>query len=119
MLPPRASGFDMKKAYEGAMDQIGSDKDAGDLWKDWIKIVEAEPAHNVHEEQQKMDMLRKIYRRAVQIPLHNVEQLWRELDTFENKLNKLTVRLQGVVSLQWTLTLNRLKNFSLKSAKRT
>jgi len=88
----------MKKAYEGAMDQIGGDKDAGDLWKDWIKVVEAEPAHNVHEEQQKMDILRKIYRRAVQIPLNTVEQLWRELDTFENKLNKLTVRLQGMIS---------------------
>jgi len=97
VLPLRASGFDMKKAYEGAMDQIGSDKDSGDMWKDWIRVVEAEPAHNVHEEQQKMDILRKIYRRAVQIPLHNVEQLWRELDTFENKLNKLTVKPQFMI----------------------
>ena len=110
----------MKKAYEGAMDQIGSDKDAGDLWKEWIKIVEAEPAHNVHEEQQKMDMLRKIYRRAVQIPLHNVEQLWRELDTFENKLNKLTVRLQGTVSSPVESNVkHRLKNSSLRSARHT
>jgi len=110
----------MKKAYEGAMDQIGSDKDAGDLWKDWIKVVEAEPAHNVHEEQQKMDMLRKTYRRAVQIPLHNVEQLWRELDTFENKLNKLTVQLQFMISSPVDSNIkHRLKSSSLKSARHT
>ena len=44
------------------------------------------------EQQQKMDALRCVYHRAVQIPLENVEQLWRELDAFENKLNKITAR---------------------------
>ena len=39
-----------------------------------------------------MDALRKIYHRAVQIPLENVEKLWSELETFENGLNKITVR---------------------------
>lgn len=87
----RTMNLDMKKAYEGALECIGQDKDSGELWKEWLAIVEAEPTHNVHEEQQKMDAMRKIYRRAVQIPLNNVEALWRELDAFENKLNKVTV----------------------------
>jgi len=39
-----------------------------------------------------MDALRKVYHRAVQIPLENVERLWSELETFENSLNKITVR---------------------------
>lgn len=39
-----------------------------------------------------MDALRKVYHRAVQIPLENVEKLWSELETFENSLNKITVR---------------------------
>lgn len=39
-----------------------------------------------------MDALRKVYHRAVQIPLENVEKLWTELETFENSLNKITVR---------------------------
>jgi len=39
-----------------------------------------------------MDALRKIYHRAVQIPLENVEKLWSELETFESGLNKITVR---------------------------
>jgi hypothetical protein len=57
-------------------------------------------AHTLHstlqttstwEEQQKMDALRKVYHRAVQIPLDNVERLWSELETFETNLNKITV----------------------------
>jgi hypothetical protein len=37
-----------------------------------------------------MDALRKVYHRAVQIPLENVEALWSELETFENNLNRIT-----------------------------
>lgn len=39
-----------------------------------------------------MDALRKVYHRAVQIPLENVEGLWKEYEAFENALNKITVR---------------------------
>ena len=38
-----------------------------------------------------MDALRKVYHRAVQIPLENVEALWQELEAFENGLNRITV----------------------------
>lgn len=40
-----------------------------------------------------MDALRSVYHRAVVVPLENVEILWRELDSFENGLNKITVRV--------------------------
>ena len=39
-----------------------------------------------------MDALRKVYHRAVQIPLENVEVLWKDYEAFENGLNKITVR---------------------------
>lgn len=39
-----------------------------------------------------MDALRKVYHRAVQIPLDNVERLWQELETFETNLNKITAK---------------------------
>lgn len=38
-----------------------------------------------------MDALRKIYQRAVTIPLENVEQLWQEYERFENGLNHTLV----------------------------
>lgn len=39
-----------------------------------------------------MDSLRKVYHRAVQIPLDNVERLWQELEAFETGLNKITAK---------------------------
>ena len=41
-----------------------------------------------------MDLLRKLYQKAVKIPLSNVEQIWKDYDAFENGLNKLTVSVQ-------------------------
>lgn len=39
-----------------------------------------------------MDSLRKVYHRAVQIPLENVQKIWEDLETFENGLNKVTAK---------------------------
>ena len=39
-----------------------------------------------------MDALRKVYHRAVQIPLNNVERLWQELEAFETNLNRITAK---------------------------
>lgn len=46
---------------------------------------------NTWEEQRKMDSMRRVYQRAVAIPLNNVEHLWKEYDQWENGLNRLTV----------------------------
>jgi cleavage stimulation factor subunit 3 len=82
----------VKKAFEFALLHIGHDRAAGDIWREYIDFVKAGEAKTTWEEQQKMDALRRLYHRAVVIPLDNVEQLWRELDQFENGLNKITVR---------------------------
>ena len=60
-----------------------------------------------------MDALRKIYHRAVQIPLENVEKLWSELETFESGLNKITVRAILSPILFDYAYLCRLKNLCL------
>jgi cleavage stimulation factor subunit 3 len=57
-----------------------------------------------------MDSLRKVYHRAVQIPLENVERLWSELETFENSLNKITVRYFSDHLISW-LTAVQAKKF--------
>lgn len=38
-----------------------------------------------------MDLMRKIYQRAVCLPLENLEALWQDYNAFENDLNKATV----------------------------
>jgi hypothetical protein len=50
-----------------------------------------------------MDALRKVYHRAVQIPLENVETLWSELEAFENGLNRVVVSISNFVPSQPTL----------------
>jgi phytoene dehydrogenase-like protein len=81
----------IKRAYEFALRFVGQDRDAGEIWKDYIEYVKADPTATEREAQEKMDLLRSVYRRAVQIPLDNLEQIWREWDAFENGLNKVTV----------------------------
>ncbi|KIJ12905.1 hypothetical protein PAXINDRAFT_117668 [Paxillus involutus ATCC 200175] len=82
----------VSRAYEFALNRIGQDKDSGEIWHDYIQFLKAGETTTTWEEQQKMDALRKVYHRAVQIPLENVEKLWSELETFENSLNKITAK---------------------------
>ncbi|RUO95898.1 hypothetical protein BC936DRAFT_142990 [Jimgerdemannia flammicorona] len=39
-----------------------------------------------------MDNMRRVYQRAIAIPLNNVEHLWKEYDQWENALNRLTAK---------------------------
>ncbi len=55
-----------------------------------------------------MDALRKVYHRAVQIPLENVETLWSELETFENNLNRITVSTYYFLRREAPLTTTRI-----------
>ncbi|KAH8115634.1 Suf-domain-containing protein [Phellopilus nigrolimitatus] len=80
------------KAYEFALQHVGQDKDSSDIWAEYIQFVKSGEASSTWEEQQKMDTLRKIYQRAVQIPLENVEMLWKDYEAFENSLNKITAK---------------------------
>ncbi|KAJ7226640.1 hypothetical protein B0H12DRAFT_1148987 [Mycena haematopus] len=65
---------------------------AGSIWAECIQFLNAAESSNTWETQQKMDALRKVYHRAVQIPLENVEQLWTQLEAFEMGLNKITAK---------------------------
>ncbi|KAI9512750.1 hypothetical protein F5148DRAFT_1161352 [Russula earlei] len=82
----------VRKAYEFALNHVGQDKDSGEIWSDYIQFLRSGETNSTWEEQQKMDALRKVYHRAVQIPLENVEALWSELETFENNLNRITAK---------------------------
>ncbi|EIM85352.1 Suf-domain-containing protein, partial [Stereum hirsutum FP-91666 SS1] len=82
----------VRKAYEFALNYVGQDKDSGEIWTDYIEFLRSGETNSTWEEQQKMDALRKVYHRAVQIPLENVESLWSQLEAFENSLNKITAK---------------------------
>lgn len=93
-------------AYDFALKECGTDRQSGEIWQDYLQFLSAPrvSAVDLHlyfanlqptnewEEQQKQDSLRKAYHKAVCIPLDNVESLWKAYDTFENNVNKQTVR---------------------------
>ena len=82
------------QAYEAVLKAVGIDKDSGKLWQDYIHFIRSGPGNlggSNWQDQQKMDLLRKAYQRAIRIPTQAVEGLWRDYNAFEMGLNKVTV----------------------------
>ena len=78
-------------AFEAALTSVGCSPFSGPLWQDYIDYAQRMHVGSFFEEQQKMELLRKIFSRAIIIPTSSVESIWKEYDAFENSLNKLTV----------------------------
>ncbi|ANB15701.1 Rna14p [Sugiyamaella lignohabitans] len=83
----------ISQAYEFVLDRVGFDIDSGPIWNDYIEFIKSREAGTSWEQQQKMDLLRKTYRRAICIPLSgHLERLWQNYSTFETTLNANTAR---------------------------
>ncbi|KAF9891138.1 mRNA 3'-end-processing protein rna14 [Aspergillus nanangensis] len=85
----------ISSAYDLAFQYVGVDKDSGSIWSDYVQFIRSGPG-NVGgagwQDQQKMDLLRKAYQKAIAVPTQAVNTLWKEYDQFEMGLNKLTGR---------------------------
>lgn len=82
------------QAYDVALQHVGLDHDSGKLWQDYIQFIKSGPGiigGSSWQDQQKMDLLRKTYQRAICIPTQSTNVLWKEYDGFEMGLNKTTV----------------------------
>ncbi|KAJ2983866.1 hypothetical protein NUW58_g6178 [Xylaria curta] len=85
----------VNQAYEFVLNHIGQDRDAGKIWQDYISFIKSGPGQlggTSWQDQQKMDLLRKAYQRAICIPTANLNAFWKEYDQFELGLNKMTGR---------------------------
>ncbi|KAL4946155.1 hypothetical protein BDV06DRAFT_160754 [Aspergillus oleicola] len=85
----------ISSAYDLALQHIGMDKDSGSIWSDYIQFIRSGQGNvggSGWQDQQKMDLLRKAYQRAICVPMQVVNTLWKEYDQFEMGLNKLTGR---------------------------
>ena len=80
------------QAYEFALSHIQSDIQSGPIWQEFIQFLEQLPAANQWEQQHKMDEIRRVYRKAVALPLSNIEALWRAYNSFENSISRTTAR---------------------------
>ena len=85
----------ISSAYDLAILNMGMDKDSASIWTDYIEFLRSGPG-NIGgpnwQDQQKMYILRKAYQKAICVPTHAVNVLWKEYDQFEMGLNKLTVK---------------------------
>ena len=84
----------VSQAYDFVLRNVGIDKDSGNIWQDYVQFIRAGPGMiggGSWQDQQKMDQLRKTYQRAICIPTSAVNVLWKEYDSFEMGLNKMTV----------------------------
>ena len=62
------------------------------IWQDYINFLKEWKPKTQYEEGQKITALRKVYQRAVETPMQNVEDIWKEWDQYENNLNAQLVR---------------------------
>lgn len=95
------------QAYDLALQHVGLDKDSGKFWLDYVQFIKSGPGiigGSNWQDQQKMDSLRKIYQRAICVPTQSTNILWKEYDSFEMGLNKITVRSCTFVLLGYLLT---------------
>lgn len=88
------------QVYEFVLDNIGIDIHSGKIWLDYIEFIKSGPGTlggTTWQDKQKMDTLRRIYQRAVAVPMGATLEIWRDYDKFEMTLNKITVSQSNLV----------------------
>lgn len=84
-------------AFDFAIDKIGIDPESGRLWREYIEFIKSGPGNlvansNHWQDQQKLDLLRKAYHKAVAIPTDELVKFWKEYDNLENAYNRAAAR---------------------------
>lgn len=80
------------KAFDAAIEKVGTDPDSESLWNEYIEFIDSWKPVAHYDEQQKIDIKRNVYRKALKLPLKNLEKLWANYTTFETELNATTSR---------------------------
>lgn len=70
-------------AYEKALESVGLNLFAGTLWQEYIEYVENWKEETAADTGNKVTALRKIYQRAIGVPMDSVEKIWRGYEAFE------------------------------------
>ncbi|KAJ7124844.1 Suf-domain-containing protein [Mycena crocata] len=101
------------RAYDSALERIGHLPDSGRLWIAYIDFLACAETTTPWEALQKLTGLRRVYYKAITIPLNNVEELWLKLRAFERSFNDVVAdRVASALSSSYTRARNVLKELS-------
>lgn len=78
------------QAFEFAVTKVGIDINSGDLWNDYLDFLKAWTPAATWEQQQKTDLIRRVYKRFLVIPTEKIEQVWSTYTKWENEVNAST-----------------------------
>lgn len=78
------------QAFEFAVNKVGIDLESGDLWNDYLDFLKIWTPVASWEQQQKTDMIRKVYKKFLVIPTSNIEDYWSQYTKWENEVNPAT-----------------------------
>ncbi|KAJ2365357.1 mRNA 3'-end-processing protein rna14, partial [Coemansia sp. RSA 2607] len=78
--------------YKLVLENVGFDREAGKIWMDYINFLSSMQTSAPYEEHQKIKLLRETYQAAVVIPMAKVEEIWKQYDAFENRVDRTTVK---------------------------
>ncbi|EGV60354.1 mRNA 3'-end-processing protein rna14 [Yamadazyma tenuis] len=78
------------QAFEFAVNRVGIDLRSGDLWTDYLDFLKSWTPSASWEQQQKLDLIRKVYKKMLVIPTEKIEALWSTYTKWENEVNSST-----------------------------
>lgn len=62
------------------------------FWNDYLGFLEQWKPVNKWEEQQRLDMIRRLYKRMLCVPFDSIEKMWNKYTQWEQEVNSLTAR---------------------------
>lgn len=74
-------------AFDFAVNKVGTDLDSFELWNDYLDFYKTWTPGSSWEQQQKIELIRKLYKRCLVIPTSKIEKLWSEYTKWENEVS--------------------------------
>lgn len=78
------------QAFEFAVNKVGIDVHSSELWNDYLDFLKSWTPAASWEQQQKVDLIRKVYKRCLVIPTEKIETMWSGYTKWENEVNSAT-----------------------------
>lgn len=81
------------KAFDLVMEKCAIfEPKSSHFWTDYLSFLEQWKPVNKWEEQQRLDMIRKLYKKMLCVPFDNIEKMWNRYTQWEQEVNSLTAR---------------------------